>query len=61
MGLDKAAPVYTGKDESIRRIAEYENYLREQTAHELEIMTRKSEDLGKKIEALEKRLAEIDK
>lgn len=45
--FDKAAPVYTGKDEDMRRIAEYENYLREQVAHELELLYRKIDELEK--------------
>lgn len=45
--LDKAAPVYTGNDKTLRQIAEYENYLREQLLHELELLNRKIEELKK--------------
>ena len=41
MALDKAAPVYTGIDKTMKDLSEYENYLREQVAHELELLNRR--------------------
>lgn len=43
--FDKAAPVYTGQDKTLRQIAEYENYLREQMAHEIELLKKRIEEL----------------
>ncbi len=43
--LDKAAPVYTGRDQFLRQLAEYEHYLREQTEHELKLLQRKIADM----------------
>lgn len=47
MALDRAAPIYNGRDEDLRRVAEYENYLREQVVHELELLYRKIGELEK--------------
>lgn len=46
--FDKAAPVYTGEDKILRQIAEYENYLREQVVHELELLKRRIAELESK-------------
>ena len=45
MALDKAAPVYTGSNKTMKEISEYENYLREQMVHELELLNRKIREL----------------
>lgn len=50
--LDKAAPVYTGRDTFLRQVAEYEHYLREQTEHELKLLQKKAAELQEAIDAV---------
>ena len=55
--LDKAAPVYTGRDTFLRQVAEYEHYLREQTEHELKLLQKKAAELQEAIDAVRDLLA----
>jgi hypothetical protein len=55
--LDKAAPVYTGRDTFLRQVAEYEHYLREQTEHELKLLQKKATELQEAIDAVRELMA----
>lgn len=44
MALDKLPPVYTGDNRVLREVIEYENYLREQVLHELEVLKKRVEE-----------------
>ena len=44
MAFDKLPPDYAGDDRTLREVLEYLNYLREQTAHEIEVLKQKSSE-----------------